>query len=65
MAEQNGGFLKGLLLGGTIGAVLALLYAPKSGREMREDIKRSAEGVLNEVEGELDKIQKKAEEAAK
>lgn len=27
-----------LLIGGGIGAVIALLFAPKSGREMREDI---------------------------
>ena len=30
--------LRFLLIGGGIGAVLALLFAPKSGREMRSDI---------------------------
>ncbi|MCB0301708.1 MAG: YtxH domain-containing protein, partial [Calditrichaeota bacterium] len=29
-------FIKGLLIGGAVGAVAALLYAPKSGRETRE-----------------------------
>jgi len=31
-------FLLGALIGGTIGAVTALLFAPKSGRELRRDI---------------------------
>ncbi len=31
-----------LLVGGIIGAGIALLYAPKAGRETREDIKRLA-----------------------
>lgn len=34
----SGDFLKGLLVGGALGAVLALLYAPKSGRETREEL---------------------------
>ncbi|TNE35232.1 hypothetical protein EP342_01875 [bacterium] len=32
------GFLFGALLGGTVGAVVALLTAPKSGKELRKDI---------------------------
>jgi len=50
MSESNKGseFTKGLLLGsvigGAIGAIIALLYAPKSGVELRRDIaERSAE----------------------
>ena len=31
-------FIKGLLIGGAVGAVAALLYAPKSGRETREEL---------------------------
>ncbi|MCL2039654.1 MAG: YtxH domain-containing protein [Bacteroidetes bacterium] len=31
-------FLLGALIGGTVGAVTALLFAPKSGRELRRDI---------------------------
>lgn len=38
--SQEKSFLRGLLLGGLVGAVAALLYAPKSGKEMRRDIKR-------------------------
>jgi gas vesicle protein len=36
-------FLKGLLIGGAIGAITALLFAPKSGKELRSDIKRKSE----------------------
>jgi gas vesicle protein len=35
------------LLGGLIGASVALLYAPKSGRETREDISKTAKRIKN------------------
>jgi gas vesicle protein len=48
------------LVGGAIGAVLALLYAPKSGRETRKDIVRTARKVKKEtthaVEDAIDSI---------
>jgi gas vesicle protein len=36
-------FFKGLLIGGTLGALAALLFAPKSGKELRGDIVRKGE----------------------
>jgi len=38
--ENNGGygFVSGLFLGATLGAMAALLLAPKSGREVRADL---------------------------
>jgi gas vesicle protein len=48
MSSDGNGFFKGFLLGGAIGAVIALLYAPKSGKEMREDLKRKTEELLEE-----------------
>jgi gas vesicle protein len=48
------------LLGGVIGAAVALLYAPKSGRETRKDIARTARRVRKEtghlVEDAVDSI---------
>ncbi|MCB0292558.1 MAG: YtxH domain-containing protein, partial [Calditrichaeota bacterium] len=39
MSDNRGlDFLKGFLVGGAMGAIIALLYAPKSGRETREDL---------------------------
>lgn len=32
------GFLVGAVVGGAVGALVALLFAPKSGRELRQDI---------------------------
>ncbi len=34
--RDDGGFLAGLLVGGLVGAALALLYTPRSGRENRQ-----------------------------
>jgi gas vesicle protein len=43
MAEENKGQgLAWLLVGLGVGALVAILYAPKSGRETREDIARGA-----------------------
>ncbi len=52
MAESNvgKGLLVGFLAGGIVGAVLALLYAPKSGKELRDDIKVKTDGYLDEAD---------------
>lgn len=40
--EDNGKMIGGaFLLGGAVGAVIALLYAPKSGRQTRRDVSRT------------------------
>ena len=47
---QNNGLLKGLVIGvlggGAVGALIALLYAPKSGRELRADIKEKTDDFM-------------------
>jgi gas vesicle protein len=49
MAEDRNGMAKGLLIGflagSVVGAITALLYAPKSGKELRSDIRRKASEV--------------------
>jgi gas vesicle protein len=43
--EKNGlakGLFIGFLAGSVVGAIAALLYAPKSGKELRSDIKKKA-----------------------
>lgn len=42
MSENNRDLLLGLFIGGLIGAALGILFAPKSGRETRQDIVRKA-----------------------
>ena len=52
MSDWNHGLLKGLLVGGLIGIVLGMLFAPKSGKETREDITRRTEELLTKVKKE-------------
>jgi len=64
MAQEDDklAFLKGLLLGGAVGAVLALLFAPKSGKELREDIARKATGLKEEAERRFEEVKTKTAE---
>ncbi|MDX9745733.1 MAG: YtxH domain-containing protein [Syntrophales bacterium] len=59
MAEKNSDFLRGVIIGGVIGAVIGILFAPKSGRETREDIVRKTDEIVkkakDEYEGALEK----------
>lgn len=67
MSERHFDFVKGLFIGGLIGAVLGILYAPKSGRETREDIARKAEELRIKAREEYElavEKSKKAYEAA-
>lgn len=41
-------FLLSFLLGGAIGSVIALLYAPKSGKHLRDDISRKTNELIGE-----------------
>ena len=79
MAENNGTskvFFMGLLAGGAIGALLALLYAPKSGKELRADIKAknsagqdvremAEEYGADKILGVLDALDRKAAKTSK
>jgi gas vesicle protein len=60
MSTEKGGFSKGLIIGllagGVAGAIAALLYAPKSGKELRSDIKQKA----SEFAGEATELMKTA-----
>jgi gas vesicle protein len=53
MAEEKGGMAKGLLIGfiagAVAGAVTALLYAPKSGKELRTDLKQRANNLKDDA----------------
>ena len=51
------GFLIGFLAGGTVGAIIALLTAPKSGKELRADIKQKSGEYFDEAEKYLATIQ--------
>lgn len=55
MAESNGHFFKGLFLGGLIGAVIGILYAPKSGKETRENLARQADEIIAKAKEDFEK----------
>jgi len=48
--KSSKNFLYGFIAGGVIGAAIALLYAPKTGKEMRESLKKNAEKVIGEAD---------------
>jgi len=64
MANNNsdfGAFMSGLIVGGLIGAVAALLMAPQSGEETRSQIRSSAIDLSSRAQDELSNIQIQAE----
>jgi gas vesicle protein len=63
MSENNSDLLKGLFIGGFIGVVLGILYAPKSGKETREDIARTTEDLLSKGKEEYEKAVERSKAA--
>ena len=55
------GLMLGLLAGGAIGATIALLYAPKSGRELRADIKHKTDEFIDDTSEYMQIAREKAE----
>ncbi len=63
MSQDNNfgsGVLLGLLAGGAIGAALALLYAPKTGKELRQDIRLKTDDYLDEADKYIAEAKDKA-----
>ncbi len=60
MADRGDSFFKGFILGGIVGAVLGILLAPKSGREMREDLGEEAEKVYAQTKSDFEHARKAA-----
>jgi gas vesicle protein len=58
-------WVKGMVFGGLIGVVLGILYAPKSGNETREDIRKSAEELYEKARNNCAQTQIKMEDLAK
>jgi gas vesicle protein len=63
MSNQIEGFVKGIIWGGVVGAVIAILYAPQSGRKTREDINRKTEEFLTKAKKEYEAALKKSGKA--
>lgn len=51
------GYLRGVVHGMILGAAAALLYAPKPGRELRQDLNTQLDRVRGQVQPVLDQAQ--------
>jgi len=64
MSENNGASKLGFFLAGLgIGAILALLWAPKSGKETRDYIAQKAEEGKDFVRAKTEELRRQAEDA--
>lgn len=48
-SREHNHFLMGILIGGALGVTAALLLAPKSGKELRNDIKEKGNKAIREI----------------
>jgi gas vesicle protein len=56
MSNHTGNTIIALLTGATIGAGLGLLYAPKSGKETRKDLKDGAKDLKDNLSSQYDEL---------
>lgn len=66
MSEKNNSnnFLAGVLIGSAVGATLALVFAPKPGKELRSDINQGTQKALEKAGDWKDTVQEKSTEYA-
>lgn len=62
--ETEGGssFVQGLLIGGILGALAGLLFAPKSGKELRSELKQRGSGAIDDAKELYTETQMKAKD---
>ena len=61
--EESGigkGLLIGFLTGAAVGSIIALLFAPKSGKELREEIKNKSQDFMDDADSYLSNAKEKA-----
>jgi len=56
-------FLKGLLVGSLIGAAMGILFAPRSGKETREDIRRKSHDIYSKAREEYEEAVERSKRA--
>ena len=60
MSDKGDSFFKGFVFGGIIGAIAGVLLAPKSGREMREELGEEAEKLYTQTKSDFEHARKAA-----
>ena len=63
LVERAGGGLKWLVVGAAVGASLALLFAPKSGKETRRELRKRLQGLKEIADETLDEFREVADES--
>jgi gas vesicle protein len=53
---NGGGFVMGLIAGAAVGAALGLMFAPKRGSELRDDLAKSTEGMRRRASQAYDAV---------
>jgi gas vesicle protein len=61
--NRCGEWAKGLLIGGLLGVVIGMLYAPKSGKETRDELSDKAKDVAGKLKDEYDVALEKSKSA--
>ena len=61
--SNRGDFIAGIVVGGFVGAIIGILYAPKSGKETREEIGRKTDELLSKAKEEYDNAIEKSRKA--
>ena len=62
--EHKVGTILTFVLGATVGAVVALLFAPKPGEELRDDIAEGVGGELNQIRRTVKNLNRRAHKIA-
>ncbi|MEE9911083.1 MAG: YtxH domain-containing protein [Deltaproteobacteria bacterium] len=60
MGARDWDLVKGLVIGGLIGAAIGILFAPKSGKETRQDIADKADELVTRAKEEYEKAVEKS-----
>jgi len=60
--NSGNGFLIGLIAGSALGAIVGLLYAPKSGKELRDDIRAKSNEYLDDADQYIQDAKVKAKD---
>ncbi len=53
MSANSGDMFKGFILGGLVGMAMGVLFAPKSGEDMRKELKNESDDLLEKAKSEL------------
>ena len=60
--SKTSNFLAGAFLGAAVGSILALLFTPKSGEELRKELQEKADQIAVEVKKAVEQKQQELEE---